>query len=208
METNKPFLNIIIAMDERNSIGHDKRIPWAPIPTDQQWLKAHSTFTKDPSKRVALILGRNTFDEVTQFFQEYLSRWHFIVITRQIPDILYNTYSIIDKKHVDIVDSFDQAAHRARILLDTPSAMIESVFVFGGVRPYEEALASKLVKRIYLTRIFAEIPECDTRLSQFDLNDFQRIKRPDDEILTELDDKIIEENGWKYQFQIYEQKTT
>lgn len=205
MEKN-PFLNIIVAMDEKNSIGHEKTIPWAPLPTDRQWLVTHSTVTKDPSKRIAIIIGRVSFEEVLQFFPEYLPRWHFIVITRQVPDTLNNNYSNIDKIQVDIVNSFDQAAQTAKVLLDTPSAMIESVFVFGGVGPYEQALASKLVKRIYLTRIFAEFPECDARLSQFDLNDFQRIKRSNDENLSELDDKIIEENGWKYQFQIYERK--
>ena len=44
--------------------------------------------------------------------------------------------------------------------------MIESVVVFGGVNLYEQALASKLVKRIYLTRIFAKVPQCDARISK------------------------------------------
>jgi dihydrofolate reductase len=202
----KPFMNIVIAMDEKNAIGHEKKIPWAPLPTDYKWYLTHATTTKDPLKRVALILGRITFEEVIQFDEKYISRWHFIVITSQLPETIYNTYSNIDRNLIDVVNSFDQAAHRAKLLLDTPSAMVESVFVFGGVNPYEQALTSKLVKRIYLTRIFAEVPECDARVSNFDLNDFQRIQRSSDEILAELDDKIIEENGWKYQFQIYQRK--
>ncbi len=202
----KPFINIVVAMDEKNAIGHEKKIPWAPLPTDYNWYLTHATTTKDPLKRVALILGRFTFEDAIKFDQKYVSRWHFIVITSQLPEILYNTYSNIDRNQVDVVNSFDQAAQKAKLLLDTSSAMIESVFVFGGVGPYEQALESKLVKRIYLTRIFAEVPDCDARISKFDLSDFQRIKRPSDEILAELDDKIIEENGWKYQFQVYEQK--
>lgn len=202
----KPFINIVVAMDEKNAIGHERKIPWAPLPTDYNWYLTHATTTKDPLKRVALILGRFTFEDAIKFDQKYVSRWHFIVITSQLPEILYNTYSNIDRNQVDVVNSFDQAAQKAKLLLDTPSSMIESVFVFGGVGPYEQALESKLVKRIYLTRIFAEVPDCDARISKFDLSDFQRIKRPSDEILAELDDKIIEENGWKYQFQVYEQK--
>lgn len=84
--------------------------------------------------------------------------------------------------------------------------MIESVFVFGGVNPYEQTLEAKLVKRIYLTRILAKVPECDVRVSKFDLRDFRRIKRSNHEVLAELDDQIFEENGWKYQFQVYERK--
>jgi dihydrofolate reductase len=201
-----PFMNIIVAMDEKNAIGHEKRIPWAPLPTDRMWYLTHSTTTKDPSKRVALIAGRFTFEDTIAFHQKYVSRWHFIVITKQSPQILYNAYPNIDRNLIDVVSSFDQAARKAKLLLDTPSAMIESVFVFGGVGPYEQALAAKVVKRIYLTRIFAEVPECDARVKNFDLTVFQRIKRSSDEILADFDDKIIEENGWKYQFQVYERK--
>jgi dihydrofolate reductase len=200
----KPFLNIITAMHETNAIGHENKIPWAPLPTDQYWYLTHTTVTKDPLKRVALILGRLTFNDTILLDKKYTSRWHFIVITRQSPEVFYESCSKIDRNQIDVVNSFDQAASRARELIETPSAMVESVFVFGGVSPYEEALASKLVKRIYLTRVFAEFPQCDARLSSFDLNDFRRIKRSRSEILAELDDKICEENGWKYQFQVYE----
>jgi dihydrofolate reductase len=204
METTKPFLNMVVAMDENNSIGCEGKIPWIPLPTDHHWYLTHSTTTKDPSKRVALILGRLTFDETIKFSGEYLPRWHFIVISRQSPDILLHSYSNIDRNHIDIVNSFDQAIQKAKLLINTSSAMIESIFVFGGVRPYEDAMISNLVKRIYLTRIFAKVPNCDARISKFDLSNFQRIKRSNDEILAEFDDKIIEENEWTYQFQVYE----
>ena len=203
MET-KPFLNMVVAMDENNSIGHEKKIPWVPLPTDHRWYLTHSTTTKDPLKRVALILGRLTFDDTIKFSEKYLPRWHFIVISRQLPEVILHSYPNIDRNHVDIVNSFDQAVQRAKLLVDSPSAMIESAVVFGGVGPYEDAMESNLVKRIYLTRIFAKVPDCDARLTKFDLSNFQRIKRSNDEILAELDDKIIEENGWKYQFQVYE----
>ena len=202
----KPFMNIVVAMDEKNAIGHERKIPWGPLPTDYHWYLTHSTTTKDPSKRIALIIGRISFEETIKLNEQYVLRWHFIVITQKEPEILYNTYPEIDRNHIDVVNSFDQAAHKAKLLLDTPSAMIESVFVFGGVGPYEKALEAKLVRRIYLTRIFVEVPQCDARVSKFDLNDFQRIKRSNNEILAELDDRIVEENGWKYQFQVYERK--
>ena len=197
--TMTPFLNLVLAMDENNTIAHQGKIPWIPLPTDFHWYLTHSTTTKDPSKRVALILGRITFEEVSQFDDKYVSRWHFIVITRQSTEEFARKHS-----HIDLVHSFDQAVQQAKHLLDTSSAKIESVFVFGGVAPYEDAMASKLVKRIYLTRVFTKIPNADTRLSKFDLSDFQRIQRSKDELLAEFDDRILEENGWKYQFQVYE----
>ncbi|CAF2374776.1 unnamed protein product [Rotaria sp. Silwood2] len=200
----KPFMNIVVAMDEKNAIGYERKTPWGPLPTDHEWYLTHATTTKDASKRVAVILGRITFEGVIKFHKKYLSRWHFIVITKQPPKVFYNTYSDYIRNQIDVANSFDQAAHKAKLLLDTPSAMIESVFVFGGVSPYEQALKSKLVQRVYLTRIFAEVPQCDARVLNFDLSDFRRIKRSSSEILAELDDKIVEENGWQYQFQVYE----
>lgn len=191
-------------MNENNTIAHQGKIPWVPLPTDSHWYLTHSTTTKDPTKRVALILGRITFEEVSQFDDKYVSRWHFIVITRQSAEEFIEKHSNIDRNQINLVQSFDQAVQQAKYLLDTPSANIESIFVFGGVAPYEDAMNSKLVKRIYLTRVFTNIPNGDTRLSKFDLSDFQRIQRSKEEILAEFDDRILEENGWKYQFQVYE----
>ena len=62
--------------------------------------------------------------------------------------------------------------------------------MFGGIQPYEQAMASGLVYRVYLTRIFAEYP-CDTYWSSLDLSQFRRIQRSKDEILAELDEKMV-----------------
>ncbi|CAF1306619.1 unnamed protein product [Adineta steineri] len=204
----KPFMNIVVAMDENNTIGHNGKVPWAPLLTDHYWFLTHSTTTKDPLKRIALILGRKTFIDTITFFKKYVPRWHFIVLTQELPEIFYEKYSNIDRNQTDVVNSIDEAAYRAKKLIDTPDSMIESVYVFGGVIPYEQALERDYVKRIYLTRVFAKVPDCDTQVSKFDLNNFQRIKRPSDELLAEYDDKTIEENGWTYQFQVYDRKNT
>ena len=200
----KPFMNIVVAMDKVNIIGHQGKVPWAPLPTDNKWYLTHSTTTKDPAKRNVIIAGRSTFEEASQFDRKYVSRWHFIVITSQSPERFFDTHSNIERDHIDVVHTFEEGARKAKELLEEPSAMIESVYVFGGVKPYEEAMERQLVKRVYLTRVFAELNDCEHRLSKFDLNGFKRIKRSSNELLSEYDDKIMEENGWKYQFQVYE----
>ena len=200
----KPFIDMVVAMDELSNIGHQNQLPWGSLPTDHEWYLTHATTTKDPNKRVALILGRLTFDDVMRFHGKYVSRWHFIVITRQTSETFFNTYPNVAREHVDVVHSFEQAALQGRRLLDSAHPVVESVIVFGGSRPYEEAIESKLIRRIYLTRIFAQLPHCDTRVSNFSLDGFRRIKRGADEVLADHDDRIVEENGWKYQFQVYE----
>jgi dihydrofolate reductase len=197
-------MNMIVAMDEDQNIGRDNKIPWGPLPTDFRWYLTHVTTTNDPLKRVALVLGRVTFEETIKHDVKFTSRWHFIVITRQTTEFVYPSHENIERERIDVVNSFDQAVIHAQQLLDTPSAMIESIFVFGGANPYEQALSANVVRRIYLTQIFAKFGNCDARVSNFDLKHFRRIKRSADELLAELDEQIIEENGWKYQFQVYE----
>lgn len=200
----KPFMNMILAMDENNTIGHEGKLPWGPLPTDFNWYITLSTATKDSSKRNAIVIGRVTFEEMMKFNTKYVSHWHFIVITSHSAESIHSAQADFDKNYIDVVKSFEEANQRAKLLLDTPNSMIESVFVFGGAGPYEQALKMKVVQRVYLTRIFAKVPNCDTRVKNFDLSDFRRIKRPSGELLAELDDQILEENGWKYQFQVYE----
>lgn len=197
---------MIVAMDELNNIAHQNKIPWTPLPTDFLWYLSHATTTKDPNKRVALIVGHLTFDDVVHFDEKYVSRWHFIVITRQTEESFFKSYPNVPRDRVDVVNSFEQAARQGKRLLDSDHPVIESVVVFGGSRPYEEAIESKLLRRIYLTRILAKLPHCDTRVSNFSVDGFRRIKRGSDELLAEYDDRIIEENGWKYQFQVYERE--
>ena len=201
----KPFMDVILAMDENNSIAQDGKLPWGPIPTDYHWFLTLATATKDPNKRIALILGRLSFEDAIKFEEKYVSKWHFIVITSQPAEHFVSKYPQLKADRIQTVSTFDQAATEAKELLDRPKSMIESVVVFGGVKPYEQAIESKLTRRIYLTRIFEKFPQADTRVEKFDLKDFRRIQRSKDETLAEWDDRIVEENGLKYQFQVYEQ---
>jgi dihydrofolate reductase len=204
----EPFLNIIVAMDESGNIGHQGKLPWGSLPTDFHWYLTHATTTNDPLKRVALILGRLTFEETLGHEEKYLSRWHFIVITRLSNQELLMRHPTVDPARVHVMKTFDDAVQQGRRLLELPLAMIETVLVFGGANPYEQAIASKMVRRIYLTRILTEIANCDTQVKNFDLNGFRRIRRASWEILADHDDRIVQENGWTYQFQIYENINT
>ena len=201
----RPFMDIIVAMDENNSIAQDGKIPWGSLPTDHQWYLTLATTTKDPNKHVALILGRFTFEDVIQFDEKYVTKWHFIVITSHSVETLINKYPRLKADRIHTIPTFDQATIQAKELLNQPESMIESVVVFGGAQPYEQAIKSKLVHRVYLTRIFEKFPQANTRVENFDLKDFRRIQRSKDETLAEWDDRIVEENGLKYQFQVYEQ---
>ncbi|CAF1435881.1 unnamed protein product [Adineta ricciae] len=193
------FLNIMMAMDVNNGMGMNNKLPWK-LNEDERWFLSISTTTKDPLKRNAVIIGRLTFESFCKYLTKNFIHWHFIVITSNSLESIKANY---EQSHIDVVRSFDEAVRMARGFLDNSEKGIESVFVFGGVHPYEQAMASGLVYRVYLTRIFAEYP-CDTYWSSLDLSQFRRIQRSKNEILAELDDQIIGENGVTYQFQVYE----
>lgn len=74
---------------------------------------------------------------------------------------------------------------------------IENVWIVGGYSVYKEAMESSMCDRIYLTRILAEF-ECDAFFPNL-TNDFKQV--PNDE---DIPADIQEENGIKYQYQIYE----
>lgn len=74
---------------------------------------------------------------------------------------------------------------------------IENVWIVGGYSVYKEAIESSMCGRIYLTRILANF-ECDAFFPQLGDN-FKQV--PNDE---DMPTEIQEENGIKYQYQIYE----
>ncbi|CAF1110593.1 unnamed protein product [Adineta steineri] len=195
----KPFLNIMVAMDAKNGIGINNTLPWS-LKEDERWFLTISTMTKDSLKRNAIIIGRLTYESFCKYLTKYFVHWHFIVITSHS---LESIKAMCPQSHVDVVVSFEQALLTAHTLSCDLEKGIESVFVLGGIRPYEEAMASGLVRRVYLTRIFAEY-SCDTHWSSLDLNKFRKIRRSNNETLAELDDQIVEESGVTYQFQVYE----
>lgn len=87
----------------------------------------------------------------------------------------------------------------AFVKLEEPvlQSQIENVWIVGGHSVYKEAMASPQCHRIYFTKIMAEF-ECDAFFPALPDN-FARV--PNDENIPE---EIQEENGIKYQYQIYE----
>lgn len=76
---------------------------------------------------------------------------------------------------------------------------IENIWIVGGHSVYKEAMESPLCHKIYLTRIMAEF-ECDAFFPRLTDN-FTRIPNDPD-----ISDEIQEENGLKYQYQVYEKQ--
>lgn len=75
---------------------------------------------------------------------------------------------------------------------------VENVWIVGGSSVYQEAMDSDRCYRIYFTDIQGEY-ECDTFFPVMDVKKFQQV--PND---PEMPAEVQEENGIRYQYQIFE----
>ena len=60
-----------------------------------------------------------------------------LLLLSQSSEKFFTTYSNFNKNQIDLLKSFEQVAQKAKLLLDTPQLCLN---------PYEQALASKLLK--------------------------------------------------------------
>lgn len=155
-------------------------------------LKYFSTQTKkirDPSKRNVVIMGRKTYFGVPESKRPLPERFN-IVLTGE-PE----KYSF--PPEVIVARSLDEALRR--IQEPTLADQIENVWIVGGYGVYKEAMSRPDCHRIYFTKVFASF-DCDAFFPEVS-SDFVRV--PNDE---DIPTDVQEENGLKYQYQIYEKQ--
>lgn len=153
-------------------------------------MKHFSRTTKkisDTSKKNVVIMGRKTYFGVPESKRPLPERINVVLTTK--PDEYEFPSSVV------VAKSLDEALEK----IQSPEldSQIENVWIVGGYTVYKEAMESPLCHRIYLTRIMAEF-ECDAFFPSLTDN-FKRV--PND---LDIPEDIQEENGIKYQYQIYE----
>ena len=145
-----PF-SIVVAMDQDRGIGRDGKLPWH-LKCDLQHFKEITTQTRDRNKHNAVIMGRKTWDSLPSQFRPLPNRIN-VVITRN-PNLEF-------PQGVLRADGLEQA-----LVLGAPSSAIESVYVIGGAQIFEQAIALKECRKIYLTQILHSF-DCDTFFPPF-----------------------------------------
>lgn len=149
-----PF-NIIVAIDEKNGIGKNGKLPWH-VPEDLKHFKAVTCRVELPSKRNAVVMGRKTWESIPGQFRPLSDRFN-IVITRNkelaLPDSVLKA------------ESFQSALDQ----LEAPelSGQIEDIYVIGGQQVYREAIGHPQCRQIYLTHILASF-NCDAFFPPFE----------------------------------------
>ena len=125
------LLHVIVACAENRVIGRDGRQPWR-IPEDAK-------FFRDQTAGRIVVLGRICFETWPQATQEGRCP---IVIKRN---------RALERPGVRIAGSLPAA-------LAIAEALPGEIYVCGGQRIYEEALAMPRPLRLHLTLVHAEIP--------------------------------------------------
>ena len=143
------MISLIVACAKNNVIGNKGRIPW-DLPEDRQRFKKLTLGS-------VVIMGRRTFEEIFEKFGRGLPERETIVIS---------------KNHDFAGEQFCTARSLEEAISFTKKQFPQKdIFICGGESIYKEAIAKKLVEKMYITKVDLE-PEGDTFFPQFDESDF------------------------------------
>jgi dihydrofolate reductase len=155
----------------RLGLGRENRIPWNSR-KDLAHFRRTTMGTKDPAKRNMVLMGRRTWESLGAI--PLPGRLNVVLSTSPKPS----------NEEVIWCSSFHAALEMAEQRAD-----IETVWVIGGTRVYEEAFLNGRLKEVYLTLVHAII-ECDTFFPN--MPNFYQFKL--------ADASVIEDNGLTISF--------
>ncbi|KAK2164111.1 hypothetical protein LSH36_68g01009 [Paralvinella palmiformis] len=180
--------NVCVAVEQNFGFSYEGTLPWPIIKKDFKHYLWLTSRRHNQTKKVVNIKGRATYEDSKDLVELCRPGVTNIVVSSK--------YKICPEYVYEVVPSFEAALS----LIQTPplADQVESVWVMGGQHIYEEAVQSRLCHRIYLTQIFKKY-KCDRFFPEFRSSGrFVKVSDP------EIDDSIQEENGIKFQFQVYE----
>ena len=166
---------IIVAVDEKNGIGIDGKLPWH-FSNEMKYFAHTTRNTKDPDMLNMVIMGRKTWESIPEQYRPLSGRLN--VVLSKNPHY-----------YTDEVEVFSDIEHA----INSADDNIESIFIIGGGKVFDEALKNSKLSGIYLTKIHKTY-ECDTFFPT-----------PNEE--SELLDSA-EENGVKFDYLFFKSSKT
>ncbi len=136
---------MVVAIDEKNGIGKNGGLAWG-LSADLKHFKEVTIRTSGTGKINAVIMGRKTWDSLSEKVKPLPGRLN-IVLTAQ--------KGIIFPLGVLSFSSLDEALKKINQLSE-----IENVFVIGGVRVYNQAIAHRACHQLYVTHLKGDFA-CD-----------------------------------------------
>jgi len=150
--------NVLLATDNRGGIGNKNLLPWNFSKDTDYFIRKITTNTSFPTvTKNILIMGYKSF---LDFLQRNICTELIYVIARDSEQLNYEN----QKKYVVYFENFESAIKMCE------SEIYSDVWILGGKKIYEDALANPSCDKIYVTTINAEF-ECDIviNLSIYDI---------------------------------------
>ena len=151
-----PFY-IIVAVDKNGGIGKAGTLPWK-FKKEFAYFRKVTTDTTDKGKQNMLIMGRKTWESISENFRPLKGRKNVVLTS-------VNDYNAAG---ATVISSLDAA-------LEMTDEKIEKVFIIGGGQVFNEAISHPDLTGIYLTKVHAKY-DCDTFFPKI-LEDFKRVKK-------------------------------
>jgi len=165
-----PEFQVIVAATTLMAIGKQGRLPWQ-LKGDMAYFKRVTV----GDGRNGCIMGRKTWESIPPKFRPLKGR-----------------------KNV-VLSSSPKSVEGVQVCPDLNSALeyledCGEIFVVGGAGVYDEAVRDRRCKRVYLTSIQKEFPDCDTFFPTLQARDFRLASRSD----------VRVEGDVEYRYEVYE----
>ncbi|XP_077452833.1 dihydrofolate reductase isoform X2 [Stigmatopora argus] len=187
-EVSEKPVRLIAAACKGGGIGKNGTLPWN-LPCEFQYFLRHVTRVTKPGRFNLLVWGKLTWlsNPPTPF-----------PIANVLNAVLSETLQTVpDFAHFLCSDLDSAVLLAARHPL---ADLIETIWVVGGSRVYKDALEHPWCDLVFLTDIMAEF-DCDVFFPEMDTKVFQKQDR-----FAGVPSGIQEENGIKYEFQVFKKK--
>lgn len=148
---------VIVAVDEKNGMGKDGRLPWH-LTGELKFFRKITIAVSDVRKKNMVIMGRKTWESIPQDKRPLSGRIN-IVITRN------RNYEALG---ATVCHSIEEALHLA-------DSKIAKIFVIGGAELISEVFSKIPLEGIYISRIkkdyycdvfLPEIPQCYSKIKK------------------------------------------
>lgn len=142
-----PEVYIIVAVDSENGIGKDGKLPWH-LKKEMAFFTKTTKHTSDPHKQNAVMMGRTTWESITEKYRPLPDRKNIVLTHRS-----------------DYEAPGAEIAHSIESALQLIDSTIERVFIIGGAEVFKEVINAPYLTGIYLTQIHKKF-DCDTHFPQ------------------------------------------
>ncbi|KAK7476419.1 hypothetical protein BaRGS_00032344 [Batillaria attramentaria] len=183
-------LEIAVAfLDKDRGFAYGMKLPWPYLKGDRDFYINLASARKDPSKKNAYITGRLTWEACTEHDKRNPHLYRVVTSTT----LKSEGVPYLQKVLPDLDAAIDY------VTKPPISDQIEKVFIMGGGRNYEICIDDPRLKRIWVTRVFGDF-KANVFFPKFE-HKFKRVSCPT------LDESMQEDNGVKYQFELWERFT-